>query len=157
ATNRPLYSRGFASIFGEWETTGEAKQAWRTFHESQRFPEPKRPVQLLLKQRAADGAFRELFTALVDPASRFVERPPVTARGEVFALADNGPPATKVDLLVLGDGYTAAERDRFQHAVARLVGVLFDTEPYRTRKGDFNVRALFVPAAESGISNPRKG
>src|SRR5262245_27405663 len=25
STNRVVYSRGFASIFGEWETTGEAK------------------------------------------------------------------------------------------------------------------------------------
>ena len=34
ATNRLLYSRGFASIFGEWETTEEAKNASRTFSES---------------------------------------------------------------------------------------------------------------------------
>src|SRR5687767_6028371 len=31
-TNRLLYSRGFASIYGEWETTDEAKGANRTFH-----------------------------------------------------------------------------------------------------------------------------
>ena len=36
-TNRLLYSRGFASIYGEWETTDEAKGANRTFHESLRF------------------------------------------------------------------------------------------------------------------------
>src|SRR5919106_1590084 len=35
-----LYSRGFASIYGEWETTAEAKQISRTFHESLRFPWP---------------------------------------------------------------------------------------------------------------------
>ena len=33
-----LYSRGFASIYGEWETTGEARERHRTFHESLRFP-----------------------------------------------------------------------------------------------------------------------
>ena len=27
ATNRVIYSRGFASIYGEWETTDEAKRA----------------------------------------------------------------------------------------------------------------------------------
>ena len=32
-TNRILYSRGFASIYGEWETTDEAKTLRRTFHE----------------------------------------------------------------------------------------------------------------------------
>ena len=30
STNRVLYSRGFASIFGEWETTEEAKHAAQT-------------------------------------------------------------------------------------------------------------------------------
>src|SRR5512144_248718 len=33
-----LYSRGFASIYGEWETTAEVRQTHRTFHESLRFP-----------------------------------------------------------------------------------------------------------------------
>ena len=47
STNRLLYSRGFSSIYGEWETTGEAKKVWRTFHESLRFPWPKRPVLYL--------------------------------------------------------------------------------------------------------------
>ena len=40
ASNRPIYSRGFASIYGEWETTPEVRSANRTFHESLRFPWP---------------------------------------------------------------------------------------------------------------------
>src|SRR5918998_4479098 len=43
-TNRILYSRGFASIYGEWETTDEAKNMRRTFHESLRFPPPEAPA-----------------------------------------------------------------------------------------------------------------
>src|SRR6187549_1099011 len=31
ATNRVLFSRGFSSIYGEWETTGEAQKINRTF------------------------------------------------------------------------------------------------------------------------------
>src|SRR5207247_10244638 len=38
ASGRPLYSRGFASIYGEWETTAEARTMHRTFSESLRFP-----------------------------------------------------------------------------------------------------------------------
>ncbi len=59
-TNRTLYSRGFASIYGEWETTDEAKTARRTFSESLRFPAPERPVQIVLKERAPDNSFREI-------------------------------------------------------------------------------------------------
>src|SRR5919107_2461927 len=43
-TNRILYSRGFASIYGEWETTDEAKSVRRTFQESLRFPAPEAPA-----------------------------------------------------------------------------------------------------------------
>src|SRR5215510_3568548 len=46
ASNRVLYSRGFASIYGEWETTDEAKNAGRSFSESLRFPQPESPVQV---------------------------------------------------------------------------------------------------------------
>jgi hypothetical protein len=152
-----IWTRGFASIYGEWETTGEAKQSWRAFQESQRFPEPKGPVRLVLEKRGQDGSFREIYSCGVDPGSRFVDRSAITPRGEVLTIFENGAPARKVDLLVLADGYTAAEKDKFRGDAARLVGVMFDTEPYRTHKCDFNVRALFVPAAESGISNPRKG
>src|SRR5918994_5449568 len=37
-TKQLLYSRGFASIYGEWETIDEAKTMKRTFQESLRFP-----------------------------------------------------------------------------------------------------------------------
>src|SRR5437879_11621188 len=57
-TNQTLYSRGFASIYGEWETTGEAKSLNRTFHESLRFPSPQAAVQVILKKRDRLNAFR---------------------------------------------------------------------------------------------------
>ena len=156
-TNRALYSRGFASIYGEWETTGEARQQWRSLHESVRIPEPRFPAQLILKKRAADGTFRELWSASFDPASRFVDRSPIAPRGRAFDVAVNGPAAAKVDLLYLGEGYTEAEHAKFREDVARLNQVFFASEPFARRAQDFNVRAIHVPSAESGISNPRKG
>src|SRR5215470_12034686 len=36
SSNRVVYSRGFSSIFGEWETTEEAQSQTRTFQESLR-------------------------------------------------------------------------------------------------------------------------
>ena len=52
-TKQVLYSRGFASIYGEWETTDEAKSMKRTFQESLRFPAPAAPVSIVLKKRDA--------------------------------------------------------------------------------------------------------
>ena len=156
-SNLPIYSRGFASIYGEWETIGEARRGmWRSFHESQRFPEPKRPVQLVLKKRADDGSFVEIYSSVVDPASRFVDRTPLPPAGDVWAVQKNGASSKKVDLLVLGDGYAKNEMEKYHGDVKRLVAALFDTEPFESRKSDFNVWAIDVPSTDSGVTNPRK-
>ncbi len=152
-----LWSRGFSSIYGEWETTGDAKERFGAFQESQRFPEPRASVTLRLSKRGNDGKFHALFTTAIDPTSRFVDRAPITPRGDVVPVFESGPPATKVDLLVLAEGYRALERDKFEVDVARLTDVMFATEPYKSRRKDFNVRALLVPSMDGGISNPRKG
>jgi hypothetical protein len=156
-TNRLLYSRGFASIFGEWQTTDEAKQIHRTFHESVRFPAPDAPVQLVLKKRDAENAFREVWSVVIDPASQTVDRsaPPVAAH--VWAVMQNGPSADKVDLLLMGDGYTAAEMEKWHSDARRLAEILFSQPPFREHRNAFNVWAIDTPSDESGVSRPSDG
>ncbi len=156
-TNRVVYSRGFASVYGEWETTGEANEIWRTFHESLRFPAPSGPVQVLLKKRDARNAFREIWSLLVDPADPFVDPSSPASPGPLLQIEHNGPSAEKVDFLILGDGYTAAERGKFEKDAKRLVDILFSTSPFKERRRDFNVWGLCPPAAESGVSRPSTG
>ncbi len=156
-TNRLLYTRGFASIYGEWETTGEASRGvWRSIPEAVRVPEPRRPFQLRIRKRQPDQSFAEIWSGTIDPASRFVDRPPLPAR-HVRTVMESGPPEVKVDLLVLGDGYAADEMEKFYADVERLVGILFEAEPFKSRKQDFNVRAIDTPAERSGIARPRAG
>ncbi len=155
ATGRALYSRGFASIYGEWETTAEVRDAHRTFHESLRFPWPKAAVRIVLRKRQADQSFKDVWTTRVDPNSRAVNRAPLKPAGQVWTLFENGPPAQKVDLVVLGDGYTTAEREKFHADVRRLVDALFAVEPFKSRRTDFNVRAIDLPADQSGVHRVR--
>ncbi|HLL70279.1 MAG TPA: IgA Peptidase M64 [Pyrinomonadaceae bacterium] len=156
-TNRLLYSRGFASIYGEWETTDEAKTINRTFHESLRFPAPAAPVHILLKKRDARNLFREIWTTSVDPQDIFISNAKITPPARVIEIERNGDPSTKVDLLILGDGYTAAESAKFEQDARRLALTLFQTSPFKERRKDFNVWALAPPASESGISRPSTG
>jgi hypothetical protein len=157
ATNQTIYSRGFASVFGEWETTDEAKERAGTFQESVRFPWPKNPVQVVLEKRDAQNAFQQIWSTVIDPNSRFVNKADLQPVGKVWTVFENGPPAEKVDLLIIGEGYTAAELPKFHKDVQRLVGKLFDTEPFKSRRKEFNVRAIDLPAAQSGIHRPRTG
>ena len=153
-----LYSRGFASIYGEWETTAEAKSAHRTFHESARFPWPARPVRVVVKKRQADNSFAELWSSEIDPASRFVNAaPPTGLGGSVWSLFENGAVDEKVDLLVIGEGYTRDQLPKFHADVKRLAEALFAMEPFKSRRGDFNVRGLDLPSPQPGVNRPNAG
>lgn len=154
-TNQVVYSRGFASVYGEFETTPEAKERAATFHESLRFPWPKKPVQVTLKKRDAQQAFREVWTAVIDPASRFVNPADAAPAGRVWSYLDSGPPSQKVDLLLIAEGYTAEQMPKLRRDVERLAGKLFATEPFKSRRTDFNVRVLELPASKAGVHRPR--
>ena len=157
ATNVVIYSRGFGSLYGEWETTPESKLEWRTFHDSLRFPWPRRPVQVVLKRRGDNGAFDQVWSTVVDPASRFVNAAPAAPRGRVWTLFESGPAAQKVDLLIIGEGYTEAQLPKFHEDARRLVEALFGHEPFKSRRGDFNVRGLDLPSDRPGVSRPQAG
>jgi IgA Peptidase M64 len=75
----------------------------------------------------------------------------------LLGIRENGDPAHKVDLLLLGDGYTTADMDKFEADAKRLADRLFAVSPFRERAADFNVWALAVPVPESGISRPSTG
>ena len=154
-TNQVIYSRGFASIYGEWETTPAAREVYGTFHESLRFPWPRQPVQVVLKVRDRENSFHELWSTVVDPNSRFVNSTDRTPQGAVWPIIDSGPPSDKVDLLVIGEGYTADEISKFHADAERLVNALFEEEPFASRRSDFNVWGLDLPSSESGVSRPR--
>lgn len=157
-TNLPIYSRGFSSIYGEWETTGEAnKGIWRTFHESQRFPEPLRSSRIVLKKRGREGNFHEIYSTPLEPQSRFVDRSSAIEKHDIWRLFENGVTSEKVDLLILGDGYRSNELGEFRADVKRLVKELFSEEPFKSRRSDFNVRAIDIPSPDTDIDDPRGG
>ena len=156
-TNSLLYSRGFASVYGEWETTDEAKLINRTFCESLRFPAPEKPVQIILKKRDPQSSFLEVWTYNLDPKDIFVNRSKPPQGGPVVEIEKHGDPAKKVDFLILGDGYTAAERGKCEKDARRLTDILFATEPFKSRRMDFNVWAICAASAEPGITRPSTG
>jgi hypothetical protein len=151
-----LYSRGFASIYGEWETTGEAKRQHRTFHESLRFPLPDGPVTVVIKKRDPQNVFQQVWTTEADPGD-FLTDTSLPPEQELVEIQRTGDPAHKVDILLLGDGYTAGECGAFLGQARQLTEALFAVSPFRERRQEFNVWGLCPPAAESGISRPSTG
>lgn len=156
STGRLLYSRGFSSVYGEWVTTDEAKNASRTFSESLRFPAPDAPAKVVLKERE-QGEFHDVWTATVDPKDKFIDTSLPPSPGPLLTIQKNGEPPAKVDLLIMGDGYTAAERSKFEQDARRFTEILFSRPPFRDHRQEFNVWGLCPTAQESGISRPSTG
>ena len=159
ASGKLLYSRGFGSIFSEWSETDEAKQLNRTFSESLRFPAPTKPVKIVLKERkeGREVDFHEVWTTTIDPRDKFIDRTNPPSPGPLLTIQKMGEPETKVDLLILGDGYTAGEQGKFADDAKRAVEILFSTSPFREHRKDFNVYGLCPVASEPGISRPSSG
>jgi len=157
ATGKVLYSRGYATVFGEWRTTEEAQATQRSFQESLRLPMPGTPVRITVFGRDAANTFVPQWSVTIDPNALDVEHAARQAPAKPIAIRSSGDPADKVDLLLLGDGYTAAEMGKFEARARELADYLFSVSPFKERASDFNVWALAVPVPESGISRPSTG
>lgn len=73
------------------------------------------------------------------------------AADEVMTLVDSGPAANRIDLVFMGDGYTAAERAKFFADIQRMVREMFEGPTFKSYLPVFNVHAVFRASNESGI------
>ncbi len=153
-TGKLLYSRGFSTIFGEWKSTEEASKATRGFGESVRFPKPDAPVKVRILKRDERNQFSIVWSVDVDTDALDVVRKQPAAPARPIPLRVSGPSPQKVDLLILGDGYTKAELGKFEKTAKKLADYLFTVSPFKERAKDFNVWGLAVPTEESGVSRP---
>jgi hypothetical protein len=152
-----LYSRDFSTVFGEWKTTEEANKLSRGFHESVRFPKPDRKVAVRILKRDERNAFSVAWSVEVDANAPEVVRSQPPAPATPIAIRVSGPSPRKVDLLILGDGYTQQDMKKFEQDARRLSQHLFAVSPFKERANDFNVWAMAVPTQESGITRPSTG
>jgi hypothetical protein len=153
-----IYSKGFDSYFSEYKTTEPAAQGVaRTFSESLLIPCPKNRVRLEVTLRDRQNRPQPLFKTKIDPQDMFIIREKPGNDVELIEQVKNGPPAAKVDLVVLAEGYTAAEREKFLNDLARFSAVIFSQEPYKTYKDRFNLSGLFKASLESGCDEPSYG
>ncbi len=158
ATNLLIFSQGFSSIYNEWQTTDEALAGvYRTFSETVRFPYPKKPIQLSIVRRDRQMVYHEVFTTAIDPnKGSDVSSEKRSSSYRVTPVMQNGNPSSKVDIVILGDGYTKADLDKLRADAKHFNDVMFGTEPFKSRKNDFNVWLVEVESRESGINVPDK-
>ncbi|MGW0885301.1 M64 family metallopeptidase [Streptomyces sp. NPDC002671] len=74
------------------------------------------------------------------------------ADGVVTEVVDNGPTADRLDVVIVGDGYTAAELDQFHADAKEKWAEVTAVEPYTTYQNLFNVWTVDAVSNDSGVS-----
>ncbi len=148
-----IFSKGFSPLFHEWQMTEEAITRIRSFYQALFFPRPLNNVKIIVEQRDAQNLWHEVFidTFRVDDVFVIDETPDYY---EVDTVMYHGHASGKVDVVLLAEGYTLAEMDKFSADARRMIDSLFDAEPFKSNKEKFNVIGLKVPSAESGVDKP---
>ena len=76
----------------------------------------------------------------------------------VETLLDNGPPSNRIDLVIVGDGYTYSELSQYANDAELIAELFLDEEPLRSYASFFNVYRVDVVSAQSGVDNdPLRG
>jgi hypothetical protein len=68
-------------------------------------------------------------------------------------VVDNGNPRNRLDIALIGDGYTAAEQELFQTHVEQVIDGFRRTEPIATYFPHFNFHRINLISAESGTND----
>ena len=154
-----IYSKGFNCYAAEYKTCTEGlKEIKKAFHETIVFPAPRHSVKFVIETREKDQTLTEIFSEVIDPKSVFViaeknSDPDITVLRAMY----NGPPETKVDVAIVGEGYSRSETGKFENDVKKIVDIFVATEPYRSVKSHFNIYGILKPSRDSGVSEPSAG
>lgn len=156
ASGEIIFSQSYCTLFREWQTTGESQSLRRAYPHVLRFPWPRATVVVEVHDRNRAGSFEKSWSASFDPQSIFCD-PGNPYKFESVDLEINGPPAEKVDILFLAEGYTSGEMDKFLDDARRSAGYIFSEEPFRSNRHKFNIRAVKSASEDSGTDIPGHG
>jgi len=154
--NKEIYSRGFSTLFQEWQTTEESKKVVRTMQGSVVFPFPKSKIKIHLLRRDKKNLFHSIFEKEIDPTDYFIIKERIKPL-ESFKVHYSGDPSQKLDIVFLPEGYTKNEMVKFKEDCSRFTGYLFDYSPFKENFSKINVWGVEAPSAESETDIPGKG
>lgn len=148
-----LFSRGYCTLFQEWQTTAEAKKMERSFFESARVPFPVKKVRFILSKRERSGLFTPIYETIINPDDYYITREkPVDVN--VSLIHGSGEYRNNLDFTFIAEGYTVNQIEKFRSDVKRMAETLFTEPPYNLFRDRINIWAVEAVSAEPGTDIP---
>jgi hypothetical protein len=148
-----IYSHTYSTLFSEWQTTDEAKKTIKSFSETIVFPYPKEQVSVEFYSRDRKNILHKKFEYVTNPHSYFVKTER-TLQYKNFEVLNNGDSDEAVDIVIIPEGYTIDEMNKFKNDCDKFAGYLFNASPYKENKNKFNIWAIEAPSKDSGTDIP---
>ncbi len=154
-----IYSKGFDSYFKEYQLSSNAMNGIvKTFHETAIVPMPKKKIIFALDKRNNEGELVEVFRTEIDPTDiNILVDEGVDPDVMVMQSLSNGDSHKKADIVIIAEGYTIEDKEKFSSDLNRFTSIFFTSEPLISYKDRFNIYGVFKPSAESGADEPRAG
>lgn len=153
ATGDTIYRHSFNTLYQEWLVSEEAKTTPRAWENVVLAPLPR--AKAIIDVTLYDGHLRPMSHAshVYDPADilvRVTDEPAPEHRYLHRGTVDN-----PIDIAILPEGYTWAERDSFYRHASQAMESILSYEPFRSRADAFNFVAVWVPSVNQGVSVPK--
>ncbi len=151
-----LYSRGYSSLFREWQDTEEAKALDRSFYESVVMPFPKQKVVIKLQDRNSKNVFITNYKLVVDPNNYFI----VKEKAHTYKterIPAKGNQYEQLDIVVLPEGYRSNEMIKYRKDVLRFIDYFFKVSPFKENKDKVTFWLVYAPSEDSGTDIPAEG
>lgn len=152
-----IFLKGFDSYLGEYKTSEDAiDRIKRTYHETVLIPFPKNMIIFSIEKRDRNNHLFQIFTEHIDPADVSIIRDEIKDRTvAVYESDKNADPHLRVDIAILGEGYTLDDKRKFEEDLKYFTGVFFSQPPYSFYEDKFNIYGVYKPSEDSGVDEPR--
>ena len=155
-TNELIYSRGYGTLFDEWQTTPEAEKVNKSFENSFLIPYPKKEIEVEILLREATGNYKSAIKHTIDPNDILIKKIGLNNLPSYTILHQGGPIDKCVNIAILAEGYTTSEMSKFREHAATACQQILAHNPFGKLKNKLNLFAIETVSLSSGVSVPRE-
>ena len=156
ASGDVLYRQAFSTLFQEWQTTEEATRIRRAFEGVFLLPMPAAKAVVKIELYDFRGGVSSSLTHEVDPSDILIRKIDAKPASHEYILK-SGSPESCIDVVIVAEGYTAAEMGLFYDDARKAVNAILSHQPFGQYKDKFNFVAVALESEDSGVSVPGEG
>jgi len=152
-SNELLYSRGYSTLFWEWQGTDEAQTRNRSFYEAVTMPMPRHAVRIDFFRRNEEFNWEEKYSVdFIPHKTEMIRHKKHNYRK--FKIHHSGNPNEKLDIVIIPEGYTRKERRKLRKDCKRFNEYLLESSPYNENRDKINIWGVYAWSRESGTDIP---